>query len=248
MKKLFEGKTALVTGAAMGIGKATAQAFAKEGARVVVADLAEAEGQEVAKSIKDSGSDAIFVKCDVSKRTDVEGMIKVTIDAYGRLDYAFNNAGVVEFAPTCDLDEEAWDKTISIDLKGVWLCMKYEIPRMIDQGGGAIVNCASVAGFMGTPTLCAYSAAKHGVIGLTKTAALEYIKHGVRINAVCPGATETGFTERTDPGLLQLMIENQPIGRLGRPEEIAQAVIWLCSDSSSFCTGAALPVDGGVLA
>ena len=248
MKTLFENKVALVTGGAMGIGKATALAFAREGAKVVVADLAENEGQEVVNTIKKNGPDAIFVKCDVSKAGDVDAMITTAVDTYGHLDCCFNNAGISVFGLTADLKEEEWDRAISVDLKGVWLCMKYEIPQMVKQGHGAIVNCASVAAFKGTPTLCAYTAAKHGVIGLTKTAALEYIKAGVRVNAVCPGATFTTLTERTDPALLQVMIEQQPIGRLARADEIAEAVLWLCSDLASFCTGIAMPVDGGLLA
>jgi NAD(P)-dependent dehydrogenase (short-subunit alcohol dehydrogenase family) len=248
VKRLFEDKVALVTGGAMGIGKATAFAFAREGAKVVVADLAEIEGQEVVDTIKKNGSDAIFVKCDVSRAGDVERMIKTAVDTYGHLDCCFNNAGISVFGLTADLKEEEWDRAISVDLKGVWLCMKYEIPQMVKQGHGAIVNCASVAAYIGTPTLCAYTAAKHGVIGLTKTAALEYIKAGVRINAVCPGVTLTTLTEKTPPALLQAMIEQHPIGRLGRADEIAEAVLWLCSDLASFSTGIAMPVDGGLLA
>jgi NAD(P)-dependent dehydrogenase (short-subunit alcohol dehydrogenase family) len=248
MKRLFEDKVALVTGGAMGIGKATALAFAREGAKVIVADIAENEGQKVVNILKKNGSDAIFAKCDVSRAGDVERMIKTAADTYGRLDCCFNNAGISVFGLTADLKEEEWDRAISVDLKGVWLCMKYEIPQMVKQGRGAIVNCASVAAFKGTPTLCAYSAAKHGVIGLTKTAALEYIKAGVRINAVCPGVTLTTLTEKTPPDLLQAMIDAHPIGRLGRADEIAEAVLWLCSDLASFTTGIAVPVDGGFLA
>lgn len=248
MKRLFENKIALVTGGAMGIGKATALAFAKEGANVVVADMAEGEGRQVVDMIKKGGSDAIFVKCDVSKKVDVETMVNTTVDTYGRVDCSFNNAGISVFGLTAELPEEDWDRAISVDLKGVWLCMKYEIPQMVKQGGGTIVNCASVAAFKGTPTLCAYTAAKHGVIGLTKTAAIEYIKAGVRINAVCPGVTLTTLTEQTPPDLLQGMIDAHPIGRLGKAEEIAGAVLWLCSDLSSFSTGVAMPVDGGLLA
>jgi NAD(P)-dependent dehydrogenase (short-subunit alcohol dehydrogenase family) len=248
MKTLFENKVALVTGGAMGIGKATALAFAREGATVVVADMAESAGLEAVNAIKKGGSEAIFVKCDVSKSGDVEQMIKTALDTYGHLDCCFNNAGISVYGLTADLKEEEWDRAISVDLKGVWLCMKYEIPQMVKQGGGAIVNCASVAAFKGTPTLCAYTAAKHGVIGLTKTAALEYIKAGVRINSVCPGVTLTALTENTPPDLLQGMIDAHPIGRLGKPDEIAEAVLWLCSDLASFTTGIAVPVDGGFLA
>ena len=245
---LFKNKIALVTGAAMGIGKAAALAFAREGAKVIIADMAENEGQQVVKAIKSAGSDAIFVKCDVSQAGDVEKMVKTAVDVYGHLDCCFNNAGIGVYGLTAELEEEEWDRAISIDLKGVWLCMKYEIRQMVKQGGGAIVNCASVAGFKGTPTLCAYTAAKHGVLGLTKTAALEYIKAGIRINAVCPGVTRSTLTENTPPELLQGMIDAHPIGRLGEADEIAEAVLWLCSDLASFSTGVAMPVDGGFLA
>lgn len=248
MKRLFDDKVALVTGSAMGIGKAAALAFAREGAKVVVADLAEAEGQSVVNTIKENGSDAIFINCDVSKAEDAKRIVTSAVDTYGHLDLCFNNAGISVFGLTADLKEEEWDRAISVDLKGVWLCMKYEIIQMVKQGRGAIVNCASVAAFKGTPTLCAYTAAKHGVIGLTKTAALEYVKAGVRINAVCPGVTLTTLTEKTPPELLQAMIDQHPMGRLGKADEIADAVLWLCSDMASFSTGVAMPVDGGFLA
>jgi len=250
MEKQMEGKVALVTGSGMGIGKVTALTFAWHGAKVVVGDILEEKGKETVDQIKKSGSDAIFVKCDVSKAADIEKMIETAVNTYGKLDCAFNNAGVIVLSPTIDLTEKDWDHMIDIDLKGVWLCMKYEIRQMLKQGGGAIVNSASVAGYIGTPGMCAYTAAKHGVIGLTKTAALEYVKCGIRVNAVCPGAITTPMLQAltVDPSVEGTLLQMHPIGRFGKPEEIAEAVLWLCSDAASFCTGIAMPVDGGLLA
>jgi NAD(P)-dependent dehydrogenase (short-subunit alcohol dehydrogenase family) len=248
VKKVLDGKVALVTGGAMGIGEATALSFAREGAKVAVADLDAAKGQDVANRIKDGGTEAVFMKCDVSKSGDVKQMIETVVERFGRLDCAFNNAGIIVLAPTAELSEDDWDRMIAIDLKGVWLCMKYEIQQMLKQGSGAIVNSASVAGYIGTPGMCAYTAAKHGVVGITKTAALEYVKAGIRVNAVCPGAIETPILAPLDDAVKEVLKQMHPIGRFGRPEEIASAVLWLCSDAASFCTGIAMPVDGGLLA
>lgn len=247
METAFTNKVAIVTGGSFGIGRATALAFAKKGARIVIADWA--EDNETLNLIKDAGGEAIFVKCDVSKAGDVKAMVEKAIAAFGRLDYAFNNAGIEGVtAPVQDCSEENWDKTISVNLKGIWLCMKYEIPEMLKQGKGVIVNCASIAGLVGYIGLPAYVASKHGVIGLTKTAALECAKLGIRVNAVCPGAIKTPMIDRLTGKKKE--VEDQfaamePIGRLGQPEEVANAVTWMCSDEASFVTGHAMAVDGG---
>lgn len=250
--KRLEGKVALVTGGGSGIGRATALIFAREGAQVVVADIVTEGGEETVRLVKAAGGDAVFVRTDVSKAAEVEALIKKVVVTYGQLDCAFNNAGIEGMvAPTADCTEENWDRVLAINLKGVWLCMKYEIPQMLKQGGGAIVNTSSVGGLIGsaggTP---AYIASKHGVVGLTKAAALEYAKAGIRVNAVCPGATLTPMQERafTSPQMAELVSAMQPMGRLGKPEEIAEAVVWLCSDAASFVTGCAMPVDGGWVA
>ena len=249
MEKIFEGKIALVTGGSFGIGRATALAFAKRGAKVVIADWMEDKENETIKQIKAAGSDAIFVKCDVSISADVKSMIEKSIASFGRLDFAFNNAGIEGLsANTHECTEENWDKTIGINLKGIWLCMKNEIPYMLKNGKGAIVNCASVAGLNGFPGLPAYVATKHGVVGLTKTAALEYAKQGIRVNAVCPGVIHTAMIDRLtgkDKQVEKQYTAMEPVGRMGNPEEVAEAVIWLCSDAASFVTGVSLPVDGG---
>lgn len=250
METTFKNKVALVTGASSGIGKATALAFAKKGAKVVVVDWI--ENKDTMNLIKDLGGEVLFVKCDVSKAADVKTMVEKTMEAFGRLDYAFNNAGIEgASAPTQDCTEENWDRTIGINLKGIWLCMKYEIPEMLKQGKGVIVNCSSVAGLVGFSGLPAYVASKHGVIGLTKTAALEYAKLGIRVNVVCPGVIQTPMIDRLT-GKTKEAIEQftglEPIGRFGLPEEIANAVVWLCSDEASFVTGHAMAVDGGFVA
>lgn len=248
----FEDRVVLVTGGSSGIGRATALAFAERGARVVIADVVVDGGEETVRMIKQAGGEAVFVKTDVSQATEVEALINKTIQTYGRLDYAVNNAGIEgENAPTADCSEENWDRTIDINLKGVWLCMKYEIPEMLRQGSGAIVNMASVAGLVGTAGLPAYGASKHGVVGLTKSAALEYAASGLRINAVCPAVIRTPMIDRVveaQPELAGSLAGMHPLGRIGEPAEVAGAVVWLCSDEASFVTGHSLVVDGGMVA
>jgi NAD(P)-dependent dehydrogenase (short-subunit alcohol dehydrogenase family) len=252
MEKPFSGKVALVTGGSFGIGRATALAFAACGANVVIADWVEDKEQTTIRQVNDMGTESLFIKCDVSRADDVKDMIWKIISRFGRLDFAFNNAGIEGVsANTTDCSEENWDKTIGVNLKGIWLCMKNEIPYMLKHGGGAIVNCASVAGLIGLSGLPAYVVSKHGVVGLTKTAALEYVKDGIRINAVCPGVIKTPMVDRVtghDKEVEKQYISMEPIGRMGKPEEVAEAVIWLCSDKASFITGHALPVDGGWIA
>jgi NAD(P)-dependent dehydrogenase (short-subunit alcohol dehydrogenase family) len=250
MEKIFENKIAIVTGASFGIGKATAIAFTRRGAKVVVADWL--EEPSTIKEIEAEGGTAVFVKCDVSKSKDVSELVNKAIKAFGRIDFAVNNAGIEgETAPTHECSEENWDKTININLKGVWLCMKHELTYMLKQGKGAIVNTASVAGLIGFPGLPAYVASKHGIVGLTKTAALENAKTGIRINAVCPGVIRTAMIDRITgkDKTVEKQFENmEPVGRMGEPEEVAEAIVWLCSDSASFITGHALAVDGGWIA
>jgi NAD(P)-dependent dehydrogenase (short-subunit alcohol dehydrogenase family) len=247
----MEGKVALVTGGSSGIGRATALAFANEGARVVIANRTQDTGERVVREIVEAGGKAIWVKTDVTQADQVEAMVRAALDAYGRLDYAFNNGGSGgKGGWTAEIEEEDWGKTIDGYLKSVWLCMKYEIPEMLKLGGGAIVNTSSVDGKRGFPWDPVYSAAKHGVIGLTKSAAMQYAQQGIRINAVCPGWIKTppveGMLDR-DPEMEKQMVLHQPIGRLGEPEEVAQAVVWLCSDKASLMVGAAMAVDGGYL-
>ncbi len=250
MEVSFKNKVALVTGGASGIGRATAIAFARKGAKVVVADWK--ENYETVNLLREIGSEAIFIKCDVSKMADIKVMIEKTMIEFGRLDYAFNNAGVEGIqANTWDCTEENWDKTINVDLKGIWLCMKYEIPEMLKQDKGVIINCASVAGLVGFEGLPAYVASKHGVVGLTKTAALECAKLGIRVNAVCPGVIQTPMIDRLtnkERENIEQFKSLEPIGRFGLPEEIANAVIWMCSDEASFVTGHAMAIDGGFVA
>ncbi|WP_026898262.1 SDR family oxidoreductase [Daejeonella oryzae] len=248
MEKIFDGKVAIVTGGSFGIGRAAALAFADRGAKVVVADWLENQEDNVNDLIKSSGGEAIFVKCDVSNSDDVQNMIDKTISTFGRIDYAFNNAGVEGHnAITHACSEENWDKTISVNLKGVWLCMKFEIPHMLNNKKGVIINCASIAGLNGFAGLPAYTVSKHGVVGLTKTAALEYAKLGIRVNAICPGVIHTAMIDRVtgkDKEVEKKYIQMEPIGRMGNPEEVAEAVVWLCSEAASFITGIAMPVDG----
>ena len=247
----MKGRTALVTGGGSGIGRATALAFARAGANVVVADIDVAGGNETLALIG-SLAGGHFVEADVSKSPAVEALVKVTVETFGSLDFAFNNAGIQgEISQTVDCTEENWDRIIGINLKGVWLCMKYEIAQMLKQGAGAIVNNSSNFGLVGSNGMPAYSASKHGVIALTKTAALEYAQSGIRVNAVCPGPVETPLVTKIierQPEIVDAITEREPIGRMGQPEEIASAVVWLCSDEASFVVGATLPVDGGFVA
>jgi NAD(P)-dependent dehydrogenase (short-subunit alcohol dehydrogenase family) len=255
MAQRFAGKVALVTGASSGIGRDVAIAFGNEGAKVVVADISSDGGQQTVDMISDKGGEATFVQTDVSRASDVEAAVNVALAQLGGLDIAVNNAGIEgTLAPTADYPEDDFDRVIGINLKGVWLGMKYQIPKMIDAGGGAIVNMASILGLVAFATAGAYTASKHAVVGLTKTAALEYAQSNVRINVVCPGFIETpmvmerGVQAASNPETYQQLQAAHPVGRLGRPEEIAEAVTFLCSPAASFITGAALPVDGGYVA
>ncbi|MBI3249796.1 MAG: SDR family oxidoreductase [Deltaproteobacteria bacterium] len=252
MAGLVQGKVAVVTGGSSGIGRATALIFAREGAKVVVADVLVDGGEETVRMIAAAGGEAVFVKTDMAKAADVEAMVQKAVSTYGRLDCAHNNAGIEgATGRTADYKEADWDRVIQINLTGVWLCMKYEIQQMLKQGGGAIVNTASDAGLLGVPQMPAYVASKHGVVGLTKTAALEYAKSGIRVNAVCPGVIKTPMVDRITglrPGRAERMTAAEPVGRMGKPEEIGEAVVWLCSEAASFVTGLPMPVDGGVAA
>ena len=251
MDRELEGKVGLVTGGTSGIGRETAVLFAKAGAKVVVAGRREKEGQGTVDLIRVAGSEGLFVKADVSKAPEVEGLIQKAVEAFGRLDMAFNNAGTEgKWVPIAKQSEEDFDRTISVNLKGVWLCLKYEIQQMVKQGGGAIVNMASITGLVGSAGAAAYSASKHGVIGLTKAAALETARSGIRVNAVCPGAIETSMSERLfgAPHVHKYVLSCHPIGRFGKPAEVAEAVVWMCSDRASFMTGQSIVLDGGYLA
>ncbi len=246
----FEGKVALVTGASSGIGRATALAFARRGANVVVADINEPGAMETIKMIGVLGGDALFVRTDVSKPQQVEAMVAKALQAFGRLDYACNNAGIEGVsAPTADYPIDKWQCVLDVNLTGVWLSMKYEIPAMLKSGGGAIVNMSSILGQVGFANAPAYTATKHGVLGLTKVAAMEYAAQGIRVNAVCPAFIDTPMLERAglkdSPAFMDMVVGLHPIGRLGTPEEVAEAVVWLCADKSSFVLGESLLVDGG---
>ena len=250
----LQDKVALVTGGASGIGRSTALTFAREGAKLVIADMNEEGGQQTVHMITENGGEATFVQVDVTQAAEVEAMIGKAVETYGRLDCAHNNAGVGSRPRVVlhELPEESWDQVIDINLKGVWLCMKYEIIQMLGQGGGAIVNTASIMGLVGSWSRSgAYNASKHGVLGLTKTAALEYAKSGIRVNAVCPGYIRTPLIDRTlsaNPDMEAEIVSRHPVGRMGQPEEIAEAVVWMCSEAASFVTGHAMTVDGGYVA
>jgi NAD(P)-dependent dehydrogenase (short-subunit alcohol dehydrogenase family) len=245
----FEGKVVFVTGAAAGIGRATALAFAHEGASVVAADVSDRGAQETAHLVEQAGARALAVRCDVSRVDDVKAALDRTVEAFAGLDFAFNNAGVEQpLTPTADLTEAEWDRISNINLRSVFLCMKHEIPLMIKQGGGAIVNTSSGAGVKGIAGQAAYCAAKFGVVGLTKAAALDYASSNIRINAVCPGIIETPMMDRFSGGTPEgraRVIAQEPVGRMGKPEEIAAAVVWLCSDAAAFVIGHAMVIDGG---
>jgi NAD(P)-dependent dehydrogenase (short-subunit alcohol dehydrogenase family) len=247
----FAGKVAFVTGAASGIGRAAALAFAREGASVVAADVSEQGNQETARLIEEQGGRALAVRCDVTRAEDVKAALAKSIETCGRLDFAFNNAGIEprKPAPTAEYEEEEWDRIFDINLRGMFLCMKYEIPLILKHGeGGAIVNTSSGAGIIGIKGSPAYTAAKHGVIGLTKAAALDYAAQKIRVNAVCPGYIDTPmmgrFTGGTPEGRAKVIAE-EPVGRMGKAEEIAAAVIWLCSEAAAFVVGHAMVIDGG---
>ena len=250
MSKLFENRVAIVTGAASGMGLATAQAFAEAGAAVVLADFREDVVKAEAQKLLAAGYKAIAIRCDVSDDAQVERMVSRTVSEFGRLDAAFNNAGVMaRIAPTADSTRDDWDRVIGINLRGVWSCMKHELRHMERQGSGAIVNNASVGALTGNPGIASYIASKHGVVGLTRTAALEYVKHGIRVNAVNPGLIDTQIARDVVNGNERAYTEMEkqiPIGRAGRPEEIASAVLWLCSPGASYVVGHALTVDGGM--
>ncbi len=254
MAGILDGKVALVTGGGGGIGRATALAMVREGARVAVADFDAASARDTVAQINAAGGQAITLTGDVTRTADVRAMVGDTIIAYGRLDCAFNNAGIAGYQvnaagkKTADWSEESFDRMIAVNLKGVWLCMKAEIPQMLSQGGGAIVNTSSIAGLVGLPTSAGYVAAKHGVVGLTKTAAIEYAERNIRVNAVCPGFIQTAMTEDTMTRRGDAIIAQIPFGRMGQPAEIAEMVVWLCSERASYVSGAAYNVDGGWMA
>jgi NAD(P)-dependent dehydrogenase (short-subunit alcohol dehydrogenase family) len=252
MTSEYRDKVVLVTGGSYGIGRSAAIGFAQRGAKAAVGDLDAVRGEETVRCIRDAGGAAIFIKADVSLESDVAAMVCKTVETYGRLDCAFNNAGIHKhFVSTIDFLEADWIEMIDVNLKSVWLCMKHEIPQMLKQGKGSIVNTSSAAGLVGAPSNPAYPASKHGVVGITKSTALEFARKGIRVNCVCPGSIRTGMNEAlaaTHPEIVKAMDQKVPMGRIGEPEEVAAAAIWLCSDEASYITGHALPVDGGIVA
>jgi len=252
MSMSFSGQVALVTGAAAGIGRATALMFAAQGLKVAVVDLDERGGEACVAEIRAAGGEALFIGCDVTSDEQVRGMIERVLSCYGRLDYAFNNAGIeIEQGRLAEGSEAEFDAIMGVNVKGVWLCMKYQLPVMLAQGGGAIVNTASVAGLGAAPKMSIYAASKHAVIGLTKSAAIEYAKKGIRVNAVCPAVIDTDMFRRAyeaDPRKAEFAAAMHPVGRVGKVEEVAAAVLYLCSDGAAFTTGHALTVDGGATA
>lgn len=242
----FDGKTAFITGAGSGIGRAAAVAFAAEGARVVVTDRGEAALKETAEHVKAAGGEVLAITCDVSKPEQVEAAVAEAVKAFGRIDCAFNNAGVEnKAAPLHEIELEEWDRIININLRGTFLCMKHEIAQMVRQGGGVVVNTSSGAGIRGVAGGASYAASKHAMIGMTKSAALDYAKQNIRVNCVLPGNIATPMMDRFTGGDIQKAIDLEPVGRLGKPEEIAEAVLWMSSDLGGFVTGASIVVDGG---
>jgi NAD(P)-dependent dehydrogenase (short-subunit alcohol dehydrogenase family) len=242
----FEGKTAFITGAASGIGRATAVAFAAEGARVVVTDRVEAALQETAGYVKEAGGEVLAIACDVSKPEEIEAAVAQAVNTFGRIDCAFNNAGVENKAtPLHEIELQEWDRILNINLRGTFVCMKHEIAQMVRQGSGVVVNASSGAGIRGVAGGASYAASKHAMIGMTKSAALDYAKQNIRVNCVLPGNIATPMMDRFTGGDIQKAIDLEPVGRLGKPEEIAEAVLWMCSDLGGFVTGASIVVDGG---
>jgi len=252
MSKMMVDKIALITGGASGMGRAAAQIFAREGARVVVSDVDAAGGEETVRLVTERGGEAIFMSCDVASEADVDGLVGATVARYGRLDCAFNNAGIRgDLRRIAKLTLEDFEQLYNVNQKGVWLCMKREIQQMLEQDGGAIVNNASTAGLVGLEALSGYAGSKHAVVGMTRSVALEYATRGIRVNAVCPGAIRTPMLEgviNERPEIEEALIQYEPVRRLGTPEEVAEAAVWLCSDRASFVTGQALAVDGGITA
>jgi len=252
MAGILDQKVAFITGAGSGIGRATSIIFAREGARLLLADVAEAGGNETLRMVKDMGADAFFLRTDVSKSQDVDAAVAKAVETFGRLDCAFNNAGIGGAGKlTHEYSEEEWNRVLAVNLTGVWLCMRAEITQMLKHGGGAIVNTSSIMGLTGAIRVPAYTAAKHGVAGLTKAAALEYGRHGIRINAVCPAPIYTpllmsAFKKR--PDMEERYARSEPMKRLGQPEEVGEAVAWLCSERASYVTGLPMPIDGGYMA
>jgi NAD(P)-dependent dehydrogenase (short-subunit alcohol dehydrogenase family) len=252
MPGMMTGKVALVTGGSSGIGRATCLCFAREGAQVVLAARRVTEGEQTAQMVREAGGEALFVRADVSQAADVQALVRTCVETYGRLDYACNNAGIEgTIVSLVDYSEAQWDTIIDINLKGTWLCMKAEIPHMITHGGGVIINVASVAGMIGFPGLGPYVATKHGIIGLTKTAAMEYAQQNIRVNVVCPGLIDTAMADRftggPDSAVEQFIMSLKPMRRRGTSAEVAEAVVWLCADAASYVTGHSMVVDGGLM-